>query len=153
MRYRVKEYNITGDTDFSIVGKVLIEDIRLIINETQKKVICSSMNKSNVTCDYDEDMDVTSISFDTSICQLQNTDQLTIEIDKGDDLSAVARQGENQEATNSAIYNAVKHLPDLSQLYAARAEKNNDGENTYSIILPVSAKAIIDDNGVATIQL
>jgi len=67
--------------------------------------------------------------------------------------SSVAKQGENQEATNTAIYNAVKSLPDLSLLYAARAEKNNDGENTYSIVLPVSAKAMIDNNGVATIQL
>lgn len=61
--------------------------------------------------------------------------------------------GENKEATNTKIYDAVKHLPDLSLLYAARAEKNDDGENTYSIILPVSAKAILDDNGLATIQL
>lgn len=69
------------------------------------------------------------------------------------DLSSVAKQGENQEATNSAIYNAVKSLPDLSLLYAARAEKNDDGVNTYSIVLPVTAKVTYDDNGVATIQL
>lgn len=62
-------------------------------------------------------------------------------------------QGENQEATNTAIYNAVKSLPDLSLLYAARAEKNDDGVNTYSIVLPVTAKVTYDDNGVATIQL
>lgn len=65
----------------------------------------------------------------------------------------VAKQGENQEATNTAIYNAVKSLPDLSLLYAARAEKNDDGVNTYSIVLPVTAKVTYDDNGVATIQL
>ena len=69
------------------------------------------------------------------------------------DTTKLAKQGENQEATNTAIYNAVKSIPDLSLLYAARAEKNNDGENTYSIILPVSAKVTYDDNGVATIQL
>lgn len=62
-------------------------------------------------------------------------------------------QGENREATNTAIYNAVKSLPDLSLLYAARAEKNDDGVNTYSIVLPVTAKVTYDDNGVATIQL
>lgn len=65
----------------------------------------------------------------------------------------VAKQGENTGATNSAIYDAVKHLPDLSLLYAARAEKNDDGVNTYSIVLPVTAKVTYDDNGVATIQL
>lgn len=69
------------------------------------------------------------------------------------DLSSLAKQGDNQEATNSKIYDAVKAIPDLSLLYAARAEKNDDGENTYSIVLPVTAKAILDENGVATIQL
>lgn len=69
------------------------------------------------------------------------------------DTTELAKQGENQEATNTAIYNAVKSLPDLSLLYAARAEKNDDGANTYSIVLPVTAKVTYDDNGVATIQL
>lgn len=69
------------------------------------------------------------------------------------DTSELAKQGENPEATMSAVYEAVKSLPDLSLLYAARAEKNDDGENTYSIILPVTAKVTYDNNGVATIQL
>lgn len=69
------------------------------------------------------------------------------------DTTNIAKQGDNPEATNTAIFNAVKSLPDLSLLYAARAEKNDDGVNTYSIVLPVTAKVIYDDNGVATIQL
>lgn len=69
------------------------------------------------------------------------------------DTAELAKQGENAEATNTAIYNAVKSLPDLSLLYAARAEKNNDGENTYSIVLPVIAKVVEENNGVVTIQL
>lgn len=69
------------------------------------------------------------------------------------DTTELAKQGENQEATNSKIYDAVKSIPDLSLLYAARAEKNDDGVNTYSIVLPVTAKVTYDDNGVATIQL
>jgi hypothetical protein len=69
------------------------------------------------------------------------------------DLSSVAKQGENPEATMSKVYDAVKSIPDMSLLYAARAEKNDDGENTYTIVLPVTAKAVLDDNGVATIQL
>lgn len=75
---------------------------------------------------------------------------LTTKIDNID-LSSV--KGDNPDATNSAIYDAVKALPDLSLLYAARAEKNDDGVNTYSIVLPVTAKVTYDDNGVATIQL
>ena len=72
------------------------------------------MNKSNVACNYVEDMDVTFITFDSSICELQLTDQLTIEIDKGDSLADIpiqdidtaelAKQGENPEATLTAIY-------------------------------------------------
>ena len=84
MRYRIKNYTISGNNDFTIQGRVDIEDLRLIINETQKKVICSSMNKSNVVCQYTEDTDSTIISFDASLCELTPTDQLTIEVDKGD---------------------------------------------------------------------
>ena len=69
------------------------------------------------------------------------------------DTTELAKQGENQEATNSAIFDAVKSIPDLSLLYAARAEKNDDGVNTYSIVLPVTAKVTYDNNGIATIQL
>jgi hypothetical protein len=69
------------------------------------------------------------------------------------DTAELAKQGENQEATMSKVYDAVKSIPDMSLLYAARAEKNDDGENTYTIVLPVTAKAVLDDNGVATIQL
>lgn len=190
MRYRIKNYEIP------LEGKILfevndpnfsVEDIRLIVNETQNIVICSSLNKGNIT-----DVDINAMGYvdvyeigihiRTSVCKLNPTDKLTIEIDKGDnlddiakeatlasakeeiieavnnakpeiDLTGVARQGDNPEATNSKIYDAVKGIPDLSLLYAARAEKNDDGVNTYSIVLPVTAKVTYDDNGVATIQL
>ena len=206
MRYRIKEYTIGGDTDFFVSGKIGVEDIRLIINETQKKVICSSMNKSNVACEYVEDMDATFISFSSSICILQPSDKLTIEVDKGDtltqvaskveeeseaikskidaipatDLTAVAKeetlntladkidniklpeidttelakQGENKNATNSKIYDAVKGIPDLSLLYSARFEKNDDGEDTYSMVLPIVAGVIANEDGeTVTIKL
>lgn len=156
MRYRVTNYNIEGQT-IVLPEQITIEDLRLIVNETQQKVICSSMQKNNVYVQSD------SISVPSSICILQPTDQLTIEIDKGDSLADIqfpeidtkelAKQGESKEATNTAIYNAVKSLPDLSLLYAARAEKNDDGVNTYSIVLPIIAKVTYDNNGVATIQL
>ena len=84
MRYRIKNYVISGPTDITLKGKFNIEDLRLIINETQKKIICSSMNKSNVWCQYLEDTDSTIIFFDASLCELTPTDQLTIEVDKGD---------------------------------------------------------------------
>jgi hypothetical protein len=146
MRHRVIGYTIDGQT-IVLPQNITIEDVRLIINETQKVVICSSMQKDNVNAKGNE------IEVKGSVCILQPTDQLTIEIDKGDDTTELAKQGDNPEATNSKIYDAVKAIPDLSLLYAARAEKNDDGVNTYSIVLPVTAKVTYDDNGVATIQL
>jgi hypothetical protein len=69
-------------------------------------------------------------------------DNLNVEVD----LSGVAKQGENQEATNSAIYEAVKGISidgitiALENLYYAEFVKNNDGDNTYTMIIPAAAK-------------
>lgn len=97
MRYRVTEYEIEEQT-IVIPEQITIEDLRLIVNETQKKVICSSMQKDNVYVQSD------SISVNPSICELQSTDELTIEIDKGDGLANVAQQGDDSNATLTAIY-------------------------------------------------
>lgn len=78
MRYRVTEYKIEGQT-IVLPEQITIEDLRLIVNETQKKVICSSMQKDNVDVQSDN------ITVSSSICTLQPSDQLTIEIDKGGD--------------------------------------------------------------------
>lgn len=180
MEYRIKDYQIDGNS-IVLPRATSIEDIRLIYNETKKVLICSTAKKDNLSGSgviiVNRFNNTTTINVPTSICVLQPNDLLTIKCDYGDDLSSVAskveevgnkidniklpeidttelaKQGENQEATNTAIYEAVKNIPDLSLLYAARAEKNDDGVNTYSIILPVTAKAIYDNNGVATIQL
>ena len=180
MEYRIKDYSISGNA-INLPRITTIEDIRLIYNETQKVLICSTAKKENLSGIADIVVNrfnnTTIINVPTSICVLTPIDKLTIKCDYGDDLSSVeskveevgnkidniqlpeidttelAKQGENQEATNTAIFNAVKSLPDLSLLYAARAEKNDDGVNTYSIVLPVIAKVTYDNNGVATIQL
>lgn len=89
MRCRINNYVISGPTDITLKGKFNIEDLRLIINETQKKIICSSMNKNNVQCIYIEDVDSTMIFFDASLCELEPTDHLTIEVDKGDTIQAM----------------------------------------------------------------
>mgnify|MGYP003398614247 FL=1 len=122
MRYRIKEYTIGGDTDFSIAGKVSIEDIRLIVNETQKKVICSSMNKSNVTCEYVEDMDATFISFRSSICILQPSDKLTIEVDQGDTLAHVASMVEEE---SEEIKRKIDAIPATDLTGVAKEETLN----------------------------
>lgn len=79
MRYRVTEYTIKGQTIVLPISEVTIEDIRLVVNETQKKVICSSMQKSNVGVSGN------TIEVHADICTLQQDDLLTIEIDKGGD--------------------------------------------------------------------
>ena len=134
------------------------------------------MNKSNVACNYVEDMDVTFITFDNSICELQPTDQLTIEIDKGEDLSSVeskveeesaaiqskidnidlssvAKQGKNQEATNSKILEEVGKIPDLKNIYSARFEQNSDGDNTWTMVMPVVSGVIMNEDDTVTIQM
>jgi hypothetical protein len=48
----------------------------------------------------------------------------------------------------------VGGIPDLKNIYSARFEKNNDGENTYSMILPLVAGVIANDDGeTVTIKL
>lgn len=148
MEHRIKDYTIKGQR-ILLPKQTSIEDLRLIFNETQKKLICSTATKDNVSLAQGEGG--TLVEVPTSVCVLNSTDLLTIKCDYGESVDDIV--GDNQEATNTAIYNAVKSLPDLSLLYAARAEKNDDGVNTYSIVLPVTAKVTYDDNGVATIQL
>lgn len=131
MRHRVKEYDIIAPYAIDIAGNVRIEDIRLIVNETQGVVICSSMQKGNIVA-IGTGSESTTLSINPSVCTLNTDDILTIEIDKGDTLTQVqrkveevgnkidniklpevdttelAKQGENIHATNTAIYESLK---------------------------------------------
>lgn len=70
------------------------------------------------------------------------------------DLSSVAKQGDNQEATNSKILEEVQKIPNLKNIYSARFEKNDDGEDTYSMVLPIVAGVIANEDGeTVTIKL
>lgn len=60
------------------------------------------------------------------------------------DLSAVAKQGENTGATNTAILAEIKAINDLKNIYSARFEKNDDGDNTYTMVLPLVAGIVGD---------
>lgn len=91
MRYRVKDYEIyfpAGDVQLIIFEPkdLTIEDIRLIVNETKNTVICSSMQKSNVIVAATQDHKTT-VTVPKSVCVLDTTDQLTIEIDNGETLA------------------------------------------------------------------
>lgn len=160
MEYRIKDYTIKGQR-ILLPRQTSIEDLRLIFNETQKKLICSTATKDNVTLVQREGG--TLVEVPTSVCVLNSTDLLTIKCDYGDslqeesqaiqakidniqlpniDTTELAKQGENPEATNSKILEEVGKIPNIARLYTAYAVKNDDGENTYSIVLPVSADII-----------
>ena len=57
------------------------------------------------------------------------------------DLSSVAKQGENTGATNTAILKAIN---DLKNTYSVRFEQNQDGDNTYTMVLPLVAGIVGD---------
>ena len=58
--------------------------------------------------------------------------------------SALAKQGENKDATNTAILEAVSNIVDTKNLYSVRFESNDDGPNTYTMVLPVVAGVVGD---------
>jgi hypothetical protein len=66
---------------------------------------------------------------------LNKLDNLNVDVD----LSSMAKQGDNNEATNSKILEEVQKIPNLKNIYSARFEKNDDNINTYTMILPIIA--------------
>lgn len=115
MRTRVT-YGIVSADCIRLSEKVDIEDIRLIVNETKKEVLCSSMQKEGVikiehviddASGKEEEFSL--IYIDTRICTISVDDKLTIEIDRAE---KAALQGENQEATNSAILEGINAIFD-----------------------------------------
>ena len=92
MEYRIKDYSISGNS-ITLPRKTGIEDIRLIYNETQKILICSTAKKDNLSAIdafvVNQLIGTTTINVPTSICVLMPMDNLTIKCDYGDDLSSV----------------------------------------------------------------
>lgn len=83
MRTRINDYSIIeGRQIDSKIPNLTIEDIRLIVNETKKIVIASSMQKDNIV-----DIDNGIITYKDTITESSADDQMTIEIDKGDSIN------------------------------------------------------------------
>ena len=83
MRTRINDYSIIeGRQIDSKIHNLTIEDIRLIVNETKKIVIASSMQKDNIV-----DIDNGIITYKDTIPESSTDDQMTIEIDKGDSIN------------------------------------------------------------------
>ena len=140
MRHRIKDYTISGQT-ITIPGLFDIEDIRLIVDETLGEVLLSSTDKGTVATlggiVNDEVTNTTIITIPTTLVTLANDHHITIEVDEGDNLERVI--GENQEATNSRILEELNKLHDFRIIYSARFEKNDDGEDTWTMVLPMVA--------------
>ena len=77
MRTRIDKYTIVGERQIKLETPITIEDIRLIVNETKKIVICSSMQKDNITIEDNV------ISYADTLQASEIGDVFTIEIDKG----------------------------------------------------------------------
>lgn len=88
MENRIKEYQIDGNS-IVLPRATSIEDIRLIYNETQKVLICSTAKKDNLSAIdafvVNHLIGTTTINVPTSICVLMPTDNLTIKCDYGDE--------------------------------------------------------------------
>lgn len=66
---------------------ITVENVRVIINETQKRVLASSMKKANISSVvYSAANRTVVITLDSSTASITNGDKLTIKIDMGDDL-------------------------------------------------------------------
>ena len=100
-------------------------------------------------------VDLTPVAKETTLNSAKEEILTAVENAKPEvDLSGVAKQGENPEATNSKILEEVQKIPNLKNIYSARFEKNDDGEDTYSMVLPIVAGVIANEDGeTVTIKL
>ena len=70
---------------------ITVENVRVIINESQKIVLASSMKKANISSVvYNESGKTVTITLDSSTASINYTDKLTIKIDMGDDIRDTA---------------------------------------------------------------
>lgn len=98
MRNRLNNYEIIGQYQIDTkIPDLSIEDIRLIVNETKKIVIASSMQKDNIIS-----VDNGIITYKDSILESSVDDQMTIEVDKGESISTSINTLLNTYDTNIA---------------------------------------------------
>lgn len=114
------------------LAAITIENVRSIINETQKKTdgkpippLVSSGYKQNITSvAYDSTHETVTITLASTVPAIASGDKLTIKVDMGESLPS--------EDT-------------MKQLYSAHFERNDDDEDTYTLVLPLTAT--VDETG------
>ena len=118
MRTRINNITFTPDTRSINTGitDLTIDDIRLFINESQMKVICSSMQKDNI------------VSINSGVVTYKDTfpvlavgDHITFEIDRGDDVAKEANATANKNEILTKIENTQ---PDLSTVAKQGSNSN-----------------------------
>ena len=117
MRTRLNNITFTAGTRSITTGinTLTIDDIRLIINESQNKVICSSMQKSNIT-----NISAGIVTYSNDIPALVSGDHITFEVDLGDNGAKEAQATANK----TAIINAINNI-DLSTVAKESAATAN----------------------------
>lgn len=181
MEYRIADYIISGQT-ITLPRKTGIEDIRLIYNETQKVLICSTSKKSNLgDIVVNAVTDKTLINVPSSVCVLNNTDKLTIKCDYGDnlievenkvdegvetlaekidgiDLSAMAKESTLQEES-AAIKEKIDNikLPEIDTTELAKEATLNEMSNkldnlNVEVEVDLSSVAKQGENNEATLS-
>ena len=122
MEYRIKDYTIKGQR-ILLPRQTSIEDLRLIFNETQKKLICSTATKDNVSLVQGDGG--TLVEVPTSVCALNSTDLLTIKCDYGDNLEEVKEAIENSGGGGGGSQALEKFfgLPDALPEYEPMTEE------------------------------
>lgn len=108
MRTRINNITFTPGTRSINTGitDLTIDDIRLFVNESQMKVICSSMQKSNI------DSIVSGVvTYKNIFPVLAAGDHITFEIDRGDNVAKEVNATANKNEILTKIENTK---PDLS---------------------------------------
>lgn len=108
MRTRINNITFTPGTRSIITGitDLTIDDIRLFINESQMKVICSSMQKDNI-----DSISSGVVTYKDTFPVLAVGDHITFEIDKGDNVAKEVNATANKNEILTKIENTK---PDLS---------------------------------------
>jgi hypothetical protein len=141
MRRRVNCTIDATNNTIIVAEPITIDDIRLIVDETQVKVICSSMQKSNIG--VTTDTNAATIAVPTSICTLAADDHITFEIDTTDNAHA-----DHEEIKSAVDAQVDKFVEKGNALWSARFDKNSDSSDTYSLVLPMIAGVTEDTNTV-----
>jgi hypothetical protein len=119
MEYRIKDY-IIKEQSIYLPRQTSIEDLRLIFNETQKKLISSTATKDNVTLEQGDG--ITIVNVPTSVCSLNSTDLLTIKCDYGESMDDIRGRKVDGEYTTLEHLRKMLNTMDIDKLLTEKSD-------------------------------